>query len=619
MEIVIGLIVLLIVAAVLLAVTVAPVLALIAFFRTRQLTGLNARVARLEERLRYLRSATAAAPPVPEIEDVLPAEAIQEETAPVERPRRWPVREQIHLQDSAQIESFIGRRILAWVAAALLVLAASFFLNYAFKSQMIGPAGQVAIGAIIGAALCVWGFQRHLRGGNVTRQILTGAGVIILFFSIYASFSIYRLLTPTVAGIYLAILMAEAAGLAVLYRSPTIAYLAVVGGLLTPALIRSEGDPYRTYFLYLAVLNLMVKGLFALRPWPGMRGLALVGTHLLFWVWFQDRYHPEKAAAVLVFQGLLAAIYLIPDWLAARHRRTWVEDWVLLILVPWLLFFAVRRVLGEFYPSWMGTTALIFAMVYTLFGAASESRRFVADPVRPLIYMAAALAFLGLSFPIQAKSYWATVGWAAEGAALWWLGLRIRAWGLRGAGAVFLILCAFGALYVMVVHAPEPPYIPLFNKRTLPVLAAALGLFLAAWSARLFERRLELPDTAVRYAAGLIGIGLVWLVLSLETWDGTELLLTVRNELIMHTALSFMWAIYAAVLLAIGFRLNHAPTRWTALGLFAVTLLKLLFYDLSELDGVYRVLTFLMAAIVLAAATWGYRRYQVAREVGAHE
>jgi uncharacterized membrane protein len=619
LEILISIIVLLIVAAMLMAVIVGPVLALIAFVRTRQLTELNRRLRGLEERLWDIQSGTASATAAAELEEVLPADAVQEEAAAVKPPRRWPRREQFRLQDSARIESFIGRRILGWVAATLLVLAASFFLNYAIQSKMIGPAGQVAIGAIVGAALCVWGFQRHVRGGSVTRQILTGAGVIILFFSIYASFSIYRLLAPWVAGVYLAILMSEAAALAVLYRSQTIAYLAVIGGLLTPVLVRSVGDPYRSYFVYLAVLNLMVQGLFALRPWPGLRAVAFLGTQLLFWVWFADRYHPEKAAAVIVFQAGLAAIYLVPDWLAARRQRTRIEDWALLIIVPWFLFIACHRVLGEFHPAWMGTLALAFAVAYTVFGVASENRRFVADPIRQLIYMGTALAFLGLSFPIQAKSYWATVGWAAEGAALWWLGLRIRALGLRGAGAVFLTLCAFGAVYVMVVHAPETPYIPLFNKRTLPVLAAALGLFLAAWSARLFERRLELPDNAVRYAAGLAGIGLVWLVLSLETWDGTELLLTVRDELIMHTALSFMWAIYAAVLLAIGFRLNHAPTRWTALGLFAVTLLKLLFYDLSELAGVYRVLTFLMAAIVLAAATWWYRRYQLAREVAPHD
>lgn len=601
------------------AVVVAPILAIVAFLRTRGLADLRHRLRDVERQLRA-QQARPSQHAATEVEDVLPARPVIEQLPgrPVP-PRRARRAERLSVQDTVGLESFIGRRVLAWVAATLLVLSASFFLNYAFKSKMIGPAGQVAIGAMIGTALCGWGFQRHMRGGWVSCQIITGTSIIILFLSIYASFSIYRLLTPAAAGVYLAVLMSQAAGLAVLYRSQTVAFLAVGGGLLTPVLIRSEGDPYLSYFTYLAVLNLVVQGLFALRPWVGLRGLALLGTQLLFWIWFEDRYHPEKAAAVLVFHGLLAAVYLAPDWLAALRRRMQVEDWALLVLTPWFLFLVLHRVLGEFHPSWMGSLALLMAMLYTLFAAAAASKKFVTDPVREMIMMGTALAFLGLSFPLQAKSYWATVGWAAEGAALWWLGLRIRAWGLRSAGAVFLALCWCGALYVMIVHAPEVPYVPVFNRRTLPVLAAAAGLFAAAWSSRMFRERLQLLDTVVRYATGLIGIGLVWLVMSLETWDGVELLLTNRDELIMHTALSFMWGLYAAVLLAIGFKLNHPPTRWTALGLFALTLLKLLFYDLSELAGVYRVLTFLMGAVVLTAATWAYRRIQLARPSVANE
>jgi uncharacterized membrane protein len=598
------------------AVVIAPVLAIVAFLRTRGLTELRNRLHVVE---RQLRRQQAGAAPLP-IEDVLPARAVPSSPPPevTRRPRRA---ELLTAQDSVGIESFIGRRILAWIAATLLVLSASFFLNFAFKSKMIGPAGQVAIGAAIGTALCGWGFQRHWHGKRISCQIITGTGIIILFLSIYASFSIYRLLTPSAAGLYLAALMSEAAALAVLYRSPTIAFLAVGGALLTPVLIRSEGDPYRSYFIYLATLNLVVQGLYALRPWPGLRALTLLGSQLLFWLWFDDRYHPDKATAVLVFQGLMAAIYLLPDWIAAVRQRSQIEDWALMFVTPWFLFLVMHRVLGEFHPSWMGSLALVMAMAYTLFAAAAVSRKFVSDPIREMIFLGTALAFLGLSFPLQAKSYWATVGWAAEGAALWWLGLRIRSWALRGAGAVFLVLCCIGALYVMVVHAPEVPYIPVLNQRTLPVIAAAAGLFAAAWAARMFQERLQLLDSVVRYGTGLVGIGLVWLVMSLETWDGVDLLLTDSDEreLIMQTALSFIWALYAAVLLTIGFRLNHAPTRWTALGLFAVTLLKLLFYDLSELAGVYRVLTFLMGAVVLTVATWAYRRIQLTHPAGANE
>ena len=64
---------------------------------------------------------------------------------------------------------------------------------------------------------------------------------------------------------------------------------------------------------------------------------------------------------------------------------------------------------------------------------------------------------------------------------------------------------------------------------------------------------------------------------------------------------------------------SSAPTRWTALGLFGVTLLKLLFYDLSELAGVYRVMTFFVAAVVLAAAAGAYRWVQLSHLAAQRE
>jgi len=181
---------------------------------------------------------------------------------------------------------------------------------------------------------------------------------------------------------------------------------------------------------------------------------------------------------------------------------------------------------------------------------------------------------------------------------------------LRGAGAVFLSLAIAGALFVMSEYAPEPPYLPIVNRRTLTVLVVAAALFTSAFAARAFIDQIGVPDQAVRYAAGLAAVGLCWLVLSFEVWDSVRHFAD-PESLVPHAALSFAWALYAGLLLAVGFRLRHAPTRWTALGLFGVTLLKLLFYDLSELPGVYRVMTFFVAAVVLAAAAGAYRWVQI--------
>lgn len=597
--------------ALVLALVVGPVLAIAAFVRSRRVAEFGERLHELERRLKTLERHEA--PPVAKdlAADEREPPRIQ---SPVRRRPRIPKPPPLPtlFKDSARIEAFVGRRVLAWIAAALLVLAASFFLNYAVRSKLIGPAGQIMVVAAFGAALCIAGYVRHVRGGRIVTQLLTGIGVVVLFLAVYASFSIYRLLTPTAAGIYLAILMGEAALLAVVYRSQAIAFLAVVGGLLTPLLIRQEGDPYVTYFIYLLVLNATVQMVFVPLSWVGLRALSMLGTHALFWLWFLDHYHPDKLSSVVVTQLLLWTTYVGRGWLAALRRPSKVEDWALQILAPWFLFLALRRVLAEFHPAWMGSFAMLMALIYTLFTFFSRRRPFVADPNRSLVFLVSALAFLGLSFPLQAKAYWATVGWVAEGAALWWLGLRIRAWPLRAAGAAFLAVSIIGAVYVMNVYAPEKPYWPIANRRTATIVVVAAGLLAAAWTARLFRDRLEPLDKVVRYAAGLAGIALIWLVLSFETSDTAVAFDPDPESLIPQTALSFVWALYASLLLALGFRLRHAATRWTALGLFSVTILKLLLYDLSELPGVYRVLTFFVGAVVLAGAAAVYRWVQLA-------
>ena len=137
--------------------------------------------------------------------------------------------------------------------------------------------------------------------------------------------------------------------------------------------------------------------------------------------------------------------------------------------------------------------------------------------------------------------------------------------------------------------------------------AALLG---AAFTARYYAARLEEADVIVRYGAGLIAVGLIWLLLSREVYDYCTLVLSNADERLAQAALSVTWTAYAALLLWIGFALRHALTRWAALVVFAVTVAKVFLYDLNGLDGLFRILAFLVLSLVLAAAAWGYQRFQ---------
>src|SRR5439155_19415671 len=75
-----------------------------------------------------------------------------------------------------------------------------------------------------------------------------------------------------------------------------------------------------------------------------------------------------------------------------------------------------------------------------------------------------------------------------------------------------------------------------------------------------------------------------------------------------QVALSVVWAAYAAVILAVGFRLPSGPLRWGALGLFGLTLCKVVLIDMGNLPGLYRVVAFLVLSVMMGAAAWGYQK-----------
>ena len=53
---------------------------------------------------------------------------------------------------------------------------------------------------------------------------------------------------------------------------------------------------------------------------------------------------------------------------------------------------------------------------------------------------------------------------------------------------------------------------------------------------------------------------------------------------------------------------RNPPLRWTALGLFGLTLIKVIFVDMGNLPGFYRVAVFFVLALVLGVAARVYQR-----------
>ena len=72
--------------------------------------------------------------------------------------------------------------------------------------------------------------------------------------------------------------------------------------------------------------------------------------------------------------------------------------------------------------------------------------------------------------------------------------------------------------------------------------------------------------------------------------------------------MSALWMGYGAMLMIIGFRRRVPFLRYLALALLGVTIFKVFFYDMSELQRVYRIVSFIGLGVLLLAISFAYQR-----------
>jgi uncharacterized membrane protein len=74
-------------------------------------------------------------------------------------------------------------------------------------------------------------------------------------------------------------------------------------------------------------------------------------------------------------------------------------------------------------------------------------------------------------------------------------------------------------------------------------------------------------------------------------------------------ALSIFWAIFAIACVVVGFRVRAAALRFFGLGLLAVTLLKVVMIDMSQVQAGYRILSFMGLGAVMMTTSVLYGKF----------
>ncbi|MBR1218094.1 DUF2339 domain-containing protein [Bradyrhizobium sp. U87765 SZCCT0131] len=198
--------------------------------------------------------------PQPEVLADVPPVADAPPTAPVARPG---------------LEERLGTRWAVWLGGVTLALGGLFLVRYSIEQGLIGPGVRVLLGGLFALAL--------LAAGEITRSkdsvaqipvlpianipaILTAAGTVVAFATVYVSYALYDFLAPAAAFLLLgAVALGTLA--AALLHGPALGGLGLAAAFVTPILVSSGKPDYWALYVYLAVVTAAAFALARLRLW----------------------------------------------------------------------------------------------------------------------------------------------------------------------------------------------------------------------------------------------------------------------------------------------------------------------------------------------------------------
>jgi uncharacterized membrane protein len=610
-----------------------PILALVAWIRVRRLerlrqapapaagpaatTALVERVQAIEQRLARLEQVQAVPPAGPPVAaPPPPAPPIVPETAPAapapifsDSPADAP---------ALDLESQIAGRWMNRIGLVAVAIGVSYFLKYAIDSDWIGPAGQVAIGLLIGAGLIALGPVFLRRGLVYFADGITGLGAAVLYLSLWAAGSYYTLISQAASFVAMIVVTAAILTIAIGRNSQRVAVIAMIGGFMTPALVSTGRDAQVVLFSYLALHNSALLVLSRTRDWRFLELPALAFTQMYFWAWYGRFYTSERLVSTLAFATLFfvqfAAVPIV------RSRRTgslYPEQALLLVVNAALILLICYETLWPEHRWTLAFATLLLAAVHLAFARAVPGG--VSLP--RLIFAGLALTYVTLAVPISLSARWITLAWAIEAAVIMWTGFRARLQYLRTAAYI-----VFGLVGLRLLGNPLPADEFLFNIRfgTFLVVAAcaAAVLWLAARDSA------QLSDLE-RTATGALGVALnLLLIVALTSEIGLffnaapdragrgRLFQPSDDQLAEGLSISLLWAVYGSALIFAGVRWSRQALRWQGLILLGITTLKVFFIDLAMLRGFYRVVSSIALGVVLLVISYVYQRRMMARAQG---
>lgn len=526
----------------------------------------------------------------------LPALPPEQQAAPSARPSAAPAEGGRAARSGESLEDLLGGRILAWVGGLAILVGVVFFLAIAVDRGWIGVEARVALAFLGSTLLLAVGLFLYERRDQTDAAVAATATALAALYASLTYATASKDVIGQEAGLLVAGLIgAVGAAIAVRWQSQFVAALGILGALAAPVLVGGDTSTVALAFMVIALCAAVGVLLWQRWGWLAIGAFVISAPQLALWAY--DRDDLAVTLVVLTLYWCLFVAAAIGYELRVPTAALRVSSASVLLVnagftagLGWLLIDEQGSSTGG--TAWvLGLTAAHIAL--GAFGFRQRMSREIAS-----LLVAVGLGLSGVTLALALDGPALVAGWSAEAAILAWVARTTgeqRALVFSGA---FLVLAA---LHTLVEEAPPEALVdgvPDLGKALAAVLSVGVAALIMGLLVEWTDLRTVLfavASVAFLYAASL-------LIVDVIQGDAVE-----RSQT-AQVALSAFWGVVGLAAIVVGLVRDVRELRYGGLALLGLGVAKLFVYDLSELDQLYRVLSFVAVGLLLLAGAYAYQR-----------